>query len=93
VTHIKEALIPHPSGKTARESIMGELRELEAREDGRLGVKFIEVKKGDRICKLSAGHKQLFVADPGSDLRAEARVVYCISSVSSRGRSGCIKPE
>jgi cAMP phosphodiesterase len=47
VTHIKEALIPHPTGKTAREIIMSELRELEKR--GGLGVEFIDVKKGDRI--------------------------------------------
>jgi cAMP phosphodiesterase len=44
VTHIKESLIPHPSGRTMREIVMAELREL----DG-LGVEFVEVKRGDRI--------------------------------------------
>lgn len=54
VTHIKEALIPHPSGQSAREIIMGELRGLEAGEDGGLGVEFVEVKKGDRICESAS---------------------------------------
>lgn len=49
ITHIKDSLVPHPSGKCARERIMAELRELE--RDGRLGVEFVEVKKGDRICE------------------------------------------
>ncbi|WVQ99702.1 hypothetical protein IAU59_006843 [Kwoniella sp. CBS 9459] len=47
ITHIKDALVPHPTGKTAREIIMGELDDLEAK--GRLGVEFVETKKGDRI--------------------------------------------
>jgi cAMP phosphodiesterase len=49
VTHIKESLVPHPSGRTARYRIMAELRDLERK--GGLGVEFIEVKKGDRISK------------------------------------------
>ena len=49
ITHIKESLIPHPTGKTAREIIMDELRQLEER--GSLGVEFVEVKRGDRICE------------------------------------------
>ena len=47
VTHIKEALIPHPSGKTARERILSELELLE--EEGQLGVEFVAVHRGDRI--------------------------------------------
>ncbi|WVF71166.1 hypothetical protein IAT40_005964 [Kwoniella sp. CBS 6097] len=47
IIHIKDALVPHPTGKTAREIIMGELDELEA--EGQLGVEFVETKKGDRI--------------------------------------------
>ena len=54
MTHIKSALIPHPSGKTAQEIIMSELRALELSDDGGLGVVFIEVRRGDRICELSA---------------------------------------
>lgn len=49
ITHIKDALIPRPSGKSAQEVIMGELRALEASDEGGLGVEFIEVKKGDHI--------------------------------------------
>lgn len=52
VTHIKEALIPHPSGKSARERILEELLDLE--KEGKLGVEFIAVKRGDRICKFIA---------------------------------------
>ncbi|OCF38678.1 hypothetical protein I317_07529 [Kwoniella heveanensis CBS 569] len=47
IIHIKDALVPHPTGKTAREIIMGELNDLEA--EGQLGVQFVEAKKGDRI--------------------------------------------
>ncbi|WWD17019.1 hypothetical protein CI109_101455 [Kwoniella shandongensis] len=47
ITHIKDNLTPHPSGRTAREIIMSELWELE--KQGRLGVEFIETKRGDRI--------------------------------------------
>lgn len=50
ITHIKEYLVPHPSGKSARERIMSELRELE--KEGRMGVEFIEVKQGHRICEF-----------------------------------------
>ena len=53
VTHIKEALVPHPTGKSAREIIMSELRALEEGPEGGLGVEFIEVKKGDRICECN----------------------------------------
>lgn len=49
ITHIKESLIPHPTGLTSRERIMAELRQLEY--EGRIGVEFIEVKRGDRICE------------------------------------------
>jgi len=49
VTHIKEALIPHPSGKTARKRILSELELLE--EEGQLGVEFVAVHRGDRICE------------------------------------------
>lgn len=49
ITHIKESLVPHPSGKSARERIMAELVGLE--EEGQLGVDFVEVKRGDRICE------------------------------------------
>jgi len=51
VTHVKEALVPHPSGKTARERILAELLDLE--KEGKLGVEFIAVQRGDRICRLS----------------------------------------
>jgi hypothetical protein len=49
ITHIKESLIPHPTGRTAREIVMSELQQLE--EVGKLGVEFVEVKRGDRICE------------------------------------------
>jgi cAMP phosphodiesterase len=49
VTHIKEALVPHPSGKSARERILSELEALEEKEQ--LGVQFIAVNRGDRICE------------------------------------------
>jgi cAMP phosphodiesterase len=49
VTHVKEALIPHPSGKSARERILAELEELE--KEGKLGVEFVAVQRGDRICE------------------------------------------
>lgn len=49
VTHIKDSLAPHPSGQSARERIMQELNELELK--GGLGVEFVEVRKGDRICE------------------------------------------
>lgn len=49
ITHIKDSLVPHHTGKCARERIMAELRELE--RIGELGVEFVEVKKGDRICE------------------------------------------
>jgi cAMP phosphodiesterase len=51
VTHVKEALIPHPSGKSARERILGELEELE--KEGKLGVEFVAVQRGDRIRESS----------------------------------------
>jgi len=61
VTHIKDALMPHPSGKSAREMIMTELQNLEEREEGGLGVEFVEVKKGNRIresgCQVSERRK------------------------------------
>lgn len=47
ITHIKDALIPHPTGRDVKEIIMSELKELAAKE--KLGVHFVEVKKGDRI--------------------------------------------
>jgi cAMP phosphodiesterase len=47
ITHIKDSLMPHPTGKCARERIMAELRELE--REGKLGVEFVEVRQGDRI--------------------------------------------
>ncbi|WRT66664.1 uncharacterized protein IL334_003624 [Kwoniella shivajii] len=47
IIHIKDALVPHPTGRTAREIIMSELNELESQGD--LGVKFVETKRGDRI--------------------------------------------
>lgn len=53
ITHIKSFLVPQTSGKTAQEMIMEELRELEG--DGGLGVEFVEVKSGDRICMSSHG--------------------------------------
>ena len=49
VTHVKEALIPHPSGKSARARILEELLDLE--KEGMLGVEFIAVQRGDRICR------------------------------------------
>ena len=52
VTHIKEALMPHPSGKSSRELIMSELVALE--DGGQLGVDFVEVRRGDRICECDA---------------------------------------
>lgn len=59
ITHIKESLIPHPSGKDVREIIMGELRALEAA--GGLGIEFVEVKRGDRICESRRGQVLLTV--------------------------------
>lgn len=47
VTHIKEALVPHPSGKSARERIMEELNALE--KERQLGVVFVDIRRGDRI--------------------------------------------
>lgn len=47
IIHIKDALVPHPTGKTAREIIMSELNDLE--NEGGLDVQFIETKRGDRI--------------------------------------------
>ncbi|KAK6909748.1 hypothetical protein I203_103770 [Kwoniella mangroviensis CBS 8507] len=47
IMHIKDALVPHPTGKTAREIIMSELNDLEI--EGGLGVQFVETKRGDRI--------------------------------------------
>lgn len=47
VTHIKEALVPHESGQTARTRILGELRELE--QERQLGVTFVDIRRGDRI--------------------------------------------
>ena len=47
VTHIKDELVPHPSGRTPRQRIMGELRELES--EGALGIEFVEVLQGDHI--------------------------------------------
>jgi len=50
--HIKEQLVPHPTGKPARERILSELNALE--EEGGLGVQFVEMKKGDRICEFTS---------------------------------------
>jgi cAMP phosphodiesterase len=50
ITHIKVSLIPHPTGKCANEIIMSELQALEDDSEGGLGVEFVEVKKGDRLC-------------------------------------------
>lgn len=47
VTHIKEALVPHPSGVSARERIMEELNALE--RERQLGVVFVDIRRGDRI--------------------------------------------
>ncbi|RXK39903.1 hypothetical protein M231_02837 [Tremella mesenterica] len=47
VTHMKENLVPHPSGRALQEIIMSELVDLE--DKGKLGVEFIHVKRGDRI--------------------------------------------
>ena len=49
IMHIKDELMPHPTGKSARERIMAELEALE--KEGQLGVQFVETKKGDRICE------------------------------------------
>lgn len=49
ITHIKESLIPHPTGRSAKERIMTELYLLES--TSKLGVQFIEAKQGDRICE------------------------------------------
>jgi hypothetical protein len=64
VTHIKEALIPHPTGKSARERISKELEDLE--EEGKLGVTFIAVQRGDRICTYIS--TDLRFADENSDI-------------------------
>ncbi|EIW65931.1 hypothetical protein TREMEDRAFT_35751 [Tremella mesenterica DSM 1558] len=50
VTHMKENLLPHPSGRPLQEIIMSELVDLE--DKGKLGVEFIHVKRGDRICEF-----------------------------------------
>lgn len=52
ITHIKEFLIPHASGMTARELIKRQLDELE--QDLRLGVSFVIVSPGDRLCGCEA---------------------------------------
>ncbi|KAK4684208.1 hypothetical protein P7C73_g5988, partial [Tremellales sp. Uapishka_1] len=49
VTHIKEYLVPHPSGKSAYEVILSELDALETGPLGNLGVNFRTIKKGDRV--------------------------------------------
>jgi len=61
--HVKEQLVPHPTGKSARDRIFAELEALEA--DGGLGVQFIMIEKGDRICECRLGW-----AD-GSDLASK----------------------
>ncbi|TYJ54479.1 hypothetical protein B9479_004899 [Cryptococcus floricola] len=47
VIHIKESLLPNAEGKTQREIVMRELRQLE--EDGKLGVILTDPKRGDRL--------------------------------------------
>lgn len=49
ITHIKEFLIPHVSGLTARQLIKKQLDELEDKEQ--LGVSFVVVSPGDRLCE------------------------------------------
>jgi hypothetical protein len=45
--HVKDQLVPHPTGKCARERIFAELKALE--KEGGLGVEFIMITRGDRI--------------------------------------------
>ena len=61
VTHIKEALVPHESGQPARTRILGELRALE--KERQLGVIFVCVEPGDRICELVRIAAPCMIAD------------------------------
>lgn len=52
ITHVKQSLVPHPSGLTDRERIERSLLELEERAEKsgtHLGVKWIMVRKGQAI--------------------------------------------
>jgi cAMP phosphodiesterase len=49
ITHIKEFLVPHPTGRTARDLIETQLNELELQTG--LGVEFVILAPGDRVCK------------------------------------------
>ncbi|WWC89016.1 uncharacterized protein L201_003934 [Kwoniella dendrophila CBS 6074] len=80
IIHIKASLVPHPTGKTTREIIMSELKDLE--KEGQLGVEFIETNRGDRIGTLlqvpvKASTKRLiltFASGYISDIKFEAQV-------------------
>lgn len=50
ITHVKEFLVPHKSGLSARELIKSELDALEA--EAQLGVTFNVILPGDRLCEL-----------------------------------------
>ncbi|WWC69894.1 uncharacterized protein I206_103837 [Kwoniella pini CBS 10737] len=97
IIHIKDALVPHPTGKTARQIIMSELNELE--EKGQLGVEFVETKRGDRIgepsfklyiveahLRESDSHIIQFGTFPRSG--CDDQPVTCITKKSSTRRQG-----
>ncbi len=50
ITHVKTSLVPHPSGKTNRERVFEELKELESGAGGGgLGVEFVMLENGMRV--------------------------------------------
>jgi cAMP phosphodiesterase len=51
VTHVKDSLYPHPSGKTVKERVKEELDQLE--QERQLGVVFELVHQGQRLCESS----------------------------------------
>lgn len=50
ITHVKEFLVPHKTGLSARELIKRELDALEA--ETQLGVTFNVISPGDRVCEF-----------------------------------------
>jgi cAMP phosphodiesterase len=50
VTHVKDSLYPHRSGKTVKQRVQEELEQLERQR--RLGVIFEVVEQGQRLCEF-----------------------------------------
>lgn len=88
IMHIKDSLIPHPTGRTARQIIMGELKGLE--REGNLGVEFIELKKGDRICEFRFNNYSLMpLSDIMSLISSPIQVRWYERTSSSCDPPGC----